>query len=88
MQSNLATPTKNVITKVIAGEDMHCLYAQRKLNNRLRWILNSAAKGRFTIDSGAAEAVKKINRSAKGLKAVTGNCAPAIDNRTKQPKRS
>lgn len=70
--------TKNVITKVIAGEDIGTVFMpKRKLNNRLRWILNSAAKGQITIDSGAAEAVTK-NKSLlpKGVKDVKGNFEP------------
>jgi glutamate 5-kinase len=70
--------TKNVIAKIIAGEDIGTVFMpKRKLDNRHRWILNSAAKGKITIDNGAAEAVKQ-NKSLlpKGVKAVTGHFEP------------
>ncbi len=66
---------KNVITRIIAGEDIGTVFLpKRKLNNRLRWILNSAAKGLITIDSGAAEAIKKKKSLLpKGIMAVNGS---------------
>jgi glutamate 5-kinase len=67
--------TKNVITKIIAGEDIGTVFMpKRKLDNRHRWILNSSAKGKITIDDGAAEAIKKKKSLLpKGIKAVNGN---------------
>jgi glutamate 5-kinase len=67
--------TKNVITKIIAGDDVGTVFMpKRKLSNRLRWLLNSAARGTITIDDGAAEAVKKKKSLLpKGIKSVSGN---------------
>ncbi len=69
---------KNVITKIIAGEDIGTVFMpRRKLDNRLRWILNSTTKGIITIDDGAAEAIKKKKSLLpKGVKAVSGNFEP------------
>lgn len=66
---------KNVIAKIIAGEDIGTVFLpKRKLNNRLRWILNSSAKGTIVIDDGAAEAIKKKKSLLpKGIKFVTGS---------------
>ncbi|MDD5010844.1 MAG: glutamate 5-kinase [Phycisphaerae bacterium] len=66
---------KNVITKIIAGDDIGTVFMpKRKLSNRLRWLLNSAAKGTITIDDGAAEAIsKKKSLLPKGIKSVGGN---------------
>lgn len=50
---------KNVIGRIIAGEEIGtAFYPKRKLSNRLRWILNSAAAGVINIDEGAMQAVK------------------------------
>lgn len=67
--------TKNVITRIIAGDDIGTVFMpKRKLDNRLRWILNSTAKGTVIIDSGAAEAIKKKKSLlVKGIKAVEGH---------------
>ncbi len=66
---------KNVITKIIAGDDIGTVFMpKRKLDNRLRWILNSTAKGTITIDDGAAEAIKKKKSLLpKGIKSITGS---------------
>lgn len=66
---------KNAITKIIAGEDIGTVFMpKRKLDNRLRWLLNSAAMGTITIDEGAIEAIKKKKSLLpKGIKAVTGS---------------
>ncbi|MDP2932758.1 MAG: glutamate 5-kinase, partial [bacterium] len=66
---------KNVITKIITGEDIGTVFMpKRKLDNRLRWLLNSAAMGTVTIDNGAIEAIKKKKSLLpKGIKAVSGN---------------
>ncbi len=67
--------TKNVIAKIIAGEDIGTIFMpKRKLSNRVRWLLNSAATGTITIDDGAVEAIKKKKSLLpKGIKAVSGN---------------
>jgi len=50
---------KNVIGRIIAGEEIGtAFYPKRKLSNRSRWILNSAAAGVINIDEGAMRAVK------------------------------
>ncbi len=50
---------KNVITSIIAGEDIGTVFLpKRKLNNRARWILNSAPSGTIYIDDGALKAVR------------------------------
>ena len=66
---------KDVITKIIAGEDIGTVFMpKRKLSNRLRWLLNSAAAGTITIDDGAVEAVKKKKSLLpKGMKSVSGS---------------
>jgi glutamate 5-kinase len=66
---------KNVITKIIAGEDIGTVFMpKRKLDNRSRWLLNSAATGTITIDQGAVEAIKKKKSLLpKGINAVSGS---------------
>ena len=66
---------KDVITKIIAGEDIGTVFMpKRKLSNRLRWLLNSAAAGTITIDDGAVEAIKKKKSLLpKGIKSVSGS---------------
>jgi len=55
---------KNVIGKIIAGEEIGTVFMpKRKLSNRARWILNSAAAGTIFIDEGAMRAI----RSRKSL---------------------
>ncbi len=50
---------KNVIDRIIAGEEIGtAFYPKRKLSNRSRWILNSAAAGTINIDEGAMRAIK------------------------------
>ena len=50
---------KNVIGRIVAGEEIGtAFYPKRKLSNRSRWILNSAAAGVINIDEGAMRAVK------------------------------
>ncbi len=66
---------KNVITKIIAGDDIGTVFMpKRKLDNRSRWLLNSAAAGTITIDDGALEAIKKKKSLLpKGIKAISGS---------------
>ncbi len=50
---------KNVISRIIAGEEVGTIFMpRRKLSNRARWILNSAAAGVINIDEGAMRAVR------------------------------
>jgi glutamate 5-kinase len=50
---------KDVIGGIIAGEEIGTLFMpKRKLSNRARWILNSAAAGTISIDEGAMRAVR------------------------------
>ena len=49
-----------VIGRIVAGEEIGTIFMpKRKLSNRSRWILNSAASGTIFIDDGAMKAVKK-----------------------------
>jgi len=50
---------RNVINRIIAGEEVGTIFLpKRKLSNRARWILNSAAAGVVRIDEGAMQAVR------------------------------
>jgi glutamate 5-kinase len=50
---------KNVIGRITAGDEIGtAFYPKRKLSNRARWILNSAAAGVINIDEGAMRAVR------------------------------
>ncbi|MHC4426202.1 MAG: glutamate 5-kinase [Planctomycetota bacterium] len=50
---------KNVIGRIVAGEEIGTIFMpKRKLSNRARWILNSAAAGTIFIDDGAMRAVR------------------------------
>ncbi|MHC4623091.1 MAG: glutamate 5-kinase [Planctomycetota bacterium] len=50
---------KNIIARIIAGEEIGTIFLpKRKLSNRARWILNSAAAGTIRIDDGAMGAVR------------------------------
>jgi glutamate 5-kinase len=50
---------KNIIGRIIAGEEIGTIFMpKRKLSNRARWILNSAAAGVINIDEGAMRAVR------------------------------
>ena len=50
---------KNVVGRIMAGEEVGTIFMpRRKLSNRSRWILNSAAAGVINIDEGAMRAVK------------------------------
>ncbi|MFP4331271.1 MAG: glutamate 5-kinase [Alkalispirochaetaceae bacterium] len=51
-----------VLERLLAGEELGTLFlAKRRLKNRSRWILNSEAKGRITVDPGAMEAIRRHN---------------------------
>lgn len=51
-----------VISRLMKGEDLGTLFlARRRLKNRVRWILNSEAKGRIRVDPGAMEAIRRHN---------------------------
>ena len=66
---------KNVIGKIIVGEEIGTVFMpKRKLSNRARWILNSAAAGTIHIDDGAMRAIR--NRKSllpSGVIAVEGS---------------
>ena len=65
---------KNVIGRIIAGEEIGTVFMpKRKLSNRSRWILNSAAGGTIFIDEGAMRAIK--NRKSllpSGITSIKG----------------
>jgi glutamate 5-kinase len=65
---------KNVIGRIIAGDEIGTVFMpKRKLSNRSRWILNSAAAGTIFIDDGAMRAVR--NRKSllpSGITSVKG----------------
>ncbi|MFA5251164.1 MAG: glutamate 5-kinase [Phycisphaerae bacterium] len=67
--------TKNVISRIIAGEEIGTVFMpKRKLSNRTRWILNSAAAGVINIDEGAMKAVR--NRKSllpSGVTSIEGS---------------
>ncbi|MHC4396644.1 MAG: glutamate 5-kinase [Planctomycetota bacterium] len=66
---------KNVIGRIISGAPIGTIFMpKRKLSNRSRWILNSAAAGVINIDEGAMRAVK--NRKSllpSGIVGVKGS---------------
>jgi glutamate 5-kinase len=65
---------KNVIRRIIAGEEVGTIFMpRRKLSNRARWILNSAAAGVINIDEGAMRAVR-VHKSLlpSGIVSVEG----------------
>ncbi len=65
---------KNVIGRIIAGDEIGTVFMpKRKLSNRSRWILNSAAAGTIFIDDGAMWAIK--NRKSllpSGITSIKG----------------
>lgn len=66
---------KNVISRIIKGEEIGTIFMpKRKLSNRKRWILNSAAAGTIFIDEGAMRAIKN-NKSLlpSGVISVEGS---------------
>ena len=66
---------KNVIVRIIAGAPIGTIFMpKRKLSNRSRWLLNSAAAGTINIDEGAMRAIK--NRKSllpSGIVSVKGS---------------
>ncbi len=66
---------KNVIGRIIDGAPIGTVFMpKRKLSNRSRWILNSAAAGVINIDEGAMNAVR--NRKSllpSGIVCIKGN---------------
>jgi len=66
---------KNIIGRIITGHQIGTLFMpKRKLSNRKRWILNSAAAGTINIDEGAMKAVR-ANKSLlpSGITSVKGS---------------
>ena len=65
---------ENVISRIMAGEEIGTIFMpKRRLSNRTRWILNSAAVGTIRIDNGAMEAVKnKKSLLPSGVTAIEG----------------
>ena len=65
---------RNIIGRIISGEEIGTVFMpKRKLSNRARWILNSAAAGTIIIDDGAMRAV--VNRKSllpSGIISVKG----------------
>jgi len=67
----------NIILRLAAGEAIgtHFLPASSKLESRKRWMLSGlSTKGKLVVDSGAALALRKQNRSllAAGIKQIEG----------------
>jgi glutamate 5-kinase len=65
---------KNILTRVLAGEEIGTLFLSRKrLSSRTRWILHAEPSGVITIDEGAMEAIKQNNSLLpKGIINVEG----------------
>ncbi len=52
--------TKDIISRVVSGEEIGTLFtAQVKYNNKQRWVLFAAPKGKINIDPGAEEAIMR-----------------------------
>jgi glutamate 5-kinase len=66
---------ENVIGRIIKGEQIGTLFMpKRKLGNRARWILNSAAAGTIFIDDGAMKALRaKKSLLPSGVVSVKGS---------------
>ena len=69
---------KNVITRIITGQHIGTVFMpKRKLSNRSRWILNSAAAGVINIDDGAMKAVRNHKSLLpSGIVSVKGTFEP------------
>ncbi|UCG47226.1 MAG: glutamate 5-kinase [Phycisphaerales bacterium] len=65
---------RNVVGRIIAGENIGTLFMpKRKLSNRSRWILNSAAAGTIHVDEGALKALRRRKSLlAAGVTGVDG----------------
>jgi len=68
---------KDVLLKVVKGESIGTLFppTASKMESRKRWILSGMdTRGKLLVDNGAANALKKQNRSLlpAGIKAVEG----------------
>ena len=51
---------QDVIIRVVSGEDIGTLFtAQRKYNNRERWILFAGPRGKILVDEGAERALRQ-----------------------------
>ncbi len=80
---------KNVITKIIEGEQIGTVFMpKRKLSNRSRWILNSAAAGVINIDDGAMKAIRNHKSLLpSGIISVKGTfesgCVVMLNNNAK-----
>jgi glutamate 5-kinase len=80
---------KNVIGRIIAGEEIGTVFMpKRKLSNRSRWILNSAAAGAIHIDDGAMQAVRNHKSLLpSGIKSVEGvfeaGCVVMLNDKAK-----
>jgi len=66
---------KNVIGRIMGGAAVGTVFMpRRKLSNRLRWILNSAAAGTIEIDEGALGAVRNHKSLlVRGIVGVKGS---------------
>ncbi len=80
---------ENVLSKILSGESIGTIFMpQRKLNAKLRWILNTPVSGTIEIDDGAFKALKD-NKSLLpiGIKSVSGlfeaGSVVALGNRAK-----
>jgi len=66
---------KDVVRRIICGEEIGTVFMpKRRLSNRSRWILNSAAAGTIRIDAGAMRALR--NRKSllpSGVASVEGS---------------
>jgi glutamate 5-kinase len=80
---------KNVIGRIIAGEEIGTVFMpKRKLSNRSRWILNSAAASVIHIDDGAMQAVRNHKSLLpSGIKSVEGvfeaGCVVMLNDKAK-----
>jgi glutamate 5-kinase len=65
---------EGIIQKIISGAEVGTLFIpQKRLPNRIRWILHSAPKGRIYVDDGALEAIKNSKSLLpSGISAVEG----------------
>lgn len=67
---------ENVVTKVLAGEDVGTLFLanQEVHKNRIRWILLSKSCGTIEVDTGAKEAIlSSMSLLPSGVTGIHGN---------------